>query len=315
MRACRVTKRTAGALAVMSAFALAVPGPPPGQVDRERAVASLVEAERAFSKASEEQGTREAFLTFLARDAVVFRPSPVAGRPIYEKMAGGDPSVLTWAPEIAEVASSGELGYTSGPYSVRPKRDAEPASFGHYVSVWQREPDGAWKVLLDIGIRHDGPAGAPDRVASPAASALPPLSPEALQDEEHAFGLRAGAFENALVDKGARKALAEFATEDVRVYRSGSFPAVGLSAAGSLIPAKEGKVSRAGRIPESRRTSYKVGLSWSGDLAWSYGTVESAGGRAAHGGTAYLRIWRRVPPAAWKICLDVVLPVPPPAGD
>ena len=317
MRASRTLISRAGAVAVTAALALAVPGPPLGQVDRERAVASLVEAERAFSKASENGGTREAFLAFLSDDAVVFRPSPVAGRPVYEKMAADEPSVLTWEPEVAEVASSGELGYTSGPYSVRPKRDAEPVSFGHYVSVWQREPDGAWKVILDIGIRHDrpaAPAGSPDRVASPAGAPLPPLSPEALRDEEHAFGLRAGAFENALVDKGARKALAEFATEDVRVYRPGSFPAVGLSAAKSLIPAKEGKVSRAGRNPESRRTSYKVGLAWSGDLAWSYGTVESAGGRAAHEGTAYLRIWRRVPPGAWKICLDVVLPVPPPAG-
>ncbi len=165
MRASRTLISRAGAVAVMSAFALAVPGPPSGQVDRERAVASLVEAERAFSKASEDRGTREAFLTFLSRDAVVFRPSPVAGRPVYEKMAAGDPSVLTWAPEIAEVASSGELGYTSGPYSVRPKRDAAPASFGHYVSVWQREPDGAWKVLLDIGVRHDRPR--PGRSAGP----------------------------------------------------------------------------------------------------------------------------------------------------
>jgi ketosteroid isomerase-like protein len=311
-------KATAGVAALTAALALAVPGPWSVQVDRERAVASLVEAERAFSKMSEVRGIREAFLTFLAGDAVVFRPAPVAGRPIYEKMAADDPTVLAWEPEVAEVASSGELGYTSGPYSVRPELDAEPASFGHYISVWQREPDGTWKVILDIGIRHDrpaAPAGLPGRVASPAASPLPPLSPEALRDEEHAFGLRAGAFENALVDKGARKALSEFATEDVRVYRPGRFPAVGRSAAKSLISAQEGKVGRAGRNPESRRTSYKVGLSWSGDLAWSYGTVESVGGRAARDGTAYLRIWRRVPPGAWKICLDIVLPVPPPAGN
>jgi len=318
MRASRAIKSTAGAVAVTAAFALAGPGSSSGQVDRERAVASLVEAERAFSRTSEDKGTREAFLTFLSGDAVVFRPAPVAGRPVYEKMAADEASVLTWEPEIAEVASSGELGYTSGPYSVRPKRDAEPASFGHYVSVWQREPDGTWKVLLDIGVRHDrpaAPAGLPGQVASHAASPLPPLSPEALRDEEHAFGLRAGAFENSLVDKGARKALAEFATEDVRIYRPGRFPAVGLSASKGLVPAHEGKVNRAGRNPGSRRTSYKVGLAWSGDLAWSYGTVESAGGRVAREGSAYLRIWRRVPPGAWKICLEVVLPVPPPAGN
>ena len=318
MRANRALMATAGVVALTAALALAVPGPSSVQADRERAVASLVEAERAFSATSADRGTREAFLTFLAGDAVVFRPAPVAGRPVYEKMSAGDPSVLTWEPEIAEVAASGELGYTSGPYSLRPKRDAEPASFGHYVSVWQREPDGTWKVLLDIGIRHErpaAPAGLPGRVASPAASPLPPLSPEALRDEEHAFGLRAGAFESALVDKGARKALAEFATEDVRVYRPGRFPAVGLSAAKELVPAHEGQVRRAGRNPESRRTSYKVGLAWSGDLAWSYGTVESVGGRAAHEGSTYLKIWRRVPPGPWKICLDVALPVPPPAGD
>lgn len=318
MRASRMRKWTTGAIAVAAALAPAVPGPSSGQVDRERALVSLVEAERAFSGTSEDKGIREAFLTFLARDAVVFRPSPVAGRPVYEKMAAGDPTVLAWEPEVAEVASSGELGYTSGPYSVRPKRDAEPASFGHYVSVWQREPDGTWKVLLDIGVRHDGPAapaGPPGPVASPAASPLPPLSPEALRDEEHAFGLRAGAFENALAGKGARKALAEFATEDVRVYRPGRHPAVGLRAALAIVPAKEGKVNRAMRNPESRRTSYKVGLAWSGDLAWSYGTVGSVGGKIPRQGSTYLRIWRRVPPGAWKICLDVVLPVPPPAGN
>lgn len=312
MRTATMSIAIAAALLAAALFGPGAPAPRAGQVDRGLAVASLVEAERAFSRASESQGTRAAFLEFLARDAVVFRPAPVAGRPVYERMPAGDPAVLTWAPEAAEVAASGELGYTTGPYAVRPSREAAPSSFGRYVSVWAREPDGTWKVLIDAGVRHDPPpaaAAAPPEVASPAGPpGLPPLSPEALRDEEYAFGRRAGAFEEEAARRGTRKALADFADDDVRVLRPGRLPAVGLAAAKALLPADEGKAPRGGRYPKSRQTSYKVGLSWSGDLAWSYGTVlDEASPRE---GTAYLRLWRRVPPGPWRICLDLALPVP-----
>lgn len=303
------------AAAVLLAAALLGPGAPSprqGRVDRDLATASLVEAERAFSRASESEGTRAAFLAFLARDAVVFRPAPVAGRPVYERMPAGEPTVLTWAPEAAEVAASGELGYTTGPYSVRPSREAAPSSFGRYVSVWNREHDGTWKVLIDAGIRHDPPpasVAASSEVASPAGLPdLPPLSSEALRDEEYAFGRRAGAFEEEAARRGTRKALADFAAADVRVLRPGRLPAVGLAAAKALLTADEGKAPRAGRYPKSRLTSYKVGLSWSGDLAWSYGTVQDEA--SPREGTAYLRLWRRVPPGPWRILLDLALPVP-----
>lgn len=313
MRNGRAKRGTAAAIALTAILGAAAPGPAEDVVDRGLAVASLVEAERSFSRASEGRGLREAFLAFLSRDAVVFRPAPVAGRPVYEKMAAGDPAVLTWEPEVAEVAASGELGYTSGPYVLRPARGAEPTAFGRYVSVWGREPDGTWKVLIDAGITHGrqaAPSG-PEGVSTPAGlPPLPPLSSEELRNEEYAFGLRAGAFEDAAARQGTRKALGEFATEDVRIYRPGRAPAVGLAAAKAFLAADEGKVSRAGRYPKSRETSYKVGLAWSGDLAWSYGTIRTAGSTPSEG-TAYLRIWRRIPPGPWKVCLDLVLPVPP----
>jgi hypothetical protein len=47
-----------------------------------QAVRSLVEAERNFYRTGQEQGTRAAFLTFLADSGIVFRPGPVmAGKP------------------------------------------------------------------------------------------------------------------------------------------------------------------------------------------------------------------------------------------
>lgn len=309
-------RMAAGAFLLMTAgvMSAAVAYSGTKQADPEKELASLVGAERAFSSLAEKKGIREAFLTYLAPDAIVFRPRPVEGRPVYEKMAPDNPTILTWEPEVAEVSASGELGYTSGPYQVKPNRGAEPVGFGHYVSVWKRQADGSWKVLLDIGIQHDRPASpaAAEPGAAPAASSpARALSPEMLRDEERAFGVRAGAFENEAGKKGLRKALAAFATEDVRVLRPGQFPAVGRRAASGLIPAGAGRISPG---PKRRMTSYQVGMAWSGELAFSYGTSESGKGGTKVETTAYLRIWRKEPPGIWKLCLDIELPVPSDAG-
>jgi ketosteroid isomerase-like protein len=287
-------------------------GPASGQADHDVALASLIEAERSFSRLSEERGIREAFLTWLAPDAVVFRTGPVEGRPVYEKMDPANPAVLTWQPEFAEIAASGEIGYTTGPYEIRPGRGAEPAGFGHYVSVWKKQPDGAWRVVLDIGVQHGRPAAGAATDASPAVSApAEPLSPEALRDVEYAFGIYAGTFDKEVATKGLAKGLSAFATEDVRVYRPGQFPAVGLAAAKILVPADEGKADRKAGAP---RTSYRVGMSWSGDLAYTYGTARSGKPGASEESTAFLRIWRRDTSGLYKICLDIRLPIPPKAA-
>ena len=288
------------------------------QPDRQNALASLVEAERAFSKTSEEKGLREAFLTWLAPDAIVFRPAPVEGRPVYEKMDPADPAVLTWEPEFAEIASSGELGYTTGPYRIKPGPGAEPSGFGHYVSIWKRQPDGAWRVLLDIGVQH-GPPASPAGTTTAASPTMPapaePLPPDALRDVEYAFGLYAGTFDKEVALKGLPKALAAFAAEDVRVYRPGGFPAVGLAAAKRMVPADEGKADRKGLGPGSPKISYKVGISWAGDLAYTYGTAGSGKTGATEGSAAFLRIWRRDASGHYKIRLDIRLPVPPEAAN
>jgi ketosteroid isomerase-like protein len=121
--------------------------------------ASLVEAERAFAAASLAKGTRAAFLDFLAEDSILFRPGPVPGKKWIEEHPAPD-TLLTWEPAFAEVAQSGDLGYTTGPWEIRPSGPQDkPTAFGHFVSVWKRQTDGAWKVVVDLGISHAGPGG------------------------------------------------------------------------------------------------------------------------------------------------------------
>jgi ketosteroid isomerase-like protein len=305
-------KTNAGTMCMMAAGIILAAGATagPGQTARDKALAALIEAERSFSRTSEKNGIREAFLTFLAEKAIVFRPKPVEGRPVYEKMDPANPTVLTWAPEIAEVSASGELGYTSGPYEVRPDRGAAPTDFGHYVSLWKKQADGAWRVLLDIGVQHDRPQSAEpvSAVATPQVlKTFVALSPEALRDEERVFGVRAGSFEKETASRGSRKALSVFGTDDIRVYRSGRFPSVGKRAFEAIVPAGAGRIAPGS---ERRNAAYHVGLAWSSDLAYCYGSFEISKDRAVVETTAYLRIWRKDAQGIWKICLDIELGVP-----
>ncbi len=58
---------------------------------------------------------------------------------------------LSWEPLFAE--GSGDLGYTHGTYR-RERVDSEGnpvVQTGRYVTIWRRNADGEWKVVLDIG--------------------------------------------------------------------------------------------------------------------------------------------------------------------
>jgi ketosteroid isomerase-like protein len=81
---------------------------------------------------------------------------------IRELMAGlDDPSFsLTWEPRRADIAASGDLGWTTGSYVSRGVgADGTPRQAqGRYVTIWRKQPDGAWKVVMDLGNPTSAPA-------------------------------------------------------------------------------------------------------------------------------------------------------------
>ena len=59
---------------------------------------------------------------------------------------------LEWAPSRAAAREGGDLGYTVGRY--RSTSRANPDSVvatGMYVTIWERQAGGDWKVALDVG--------------------------------------------------------------------------------------------------------------------------------------------------------------------
>jgi ketosteroid isomerase-like protein len=97
-------------------------------------------------------------VAFLADDGAVLAPNaPIAqGREAISKSFAGFFALpdlkISWHADKVEVAKSGELGYTSGTYQMTfndPSGKTIPDQ-GKYVTVWKKQADGTWKVLLDI---------------------------------------------------------------------------------------------------------------------------------------------------------------------
>jgi len=120
----------------------------------------LLQTDRHFAAASVQHGAAEAFRMYLDEDATMFSRGrhPVHGRDaIYDIMKPGeDGYVLKWTPRAADVARSGDMGWTWGEYTLAAKGGGgESLSWGKYVNVWKKNADGEWKVVADIG--NDSP--------------------------------------------------------------------------------------------------------------------------------------------------------------
>jgi ketosteroid isomerase-like protein len=127
--------------------------------------ALLFDLEARFAKATAEGGGK-AFALWFADDAVTLSngQAPVHGREAIAKEATWLPKdyQLTWTPTEATLSPTGDMGYTWGHYEGH-SRDANGnpiVTTGRYMTIWRKESDGSWKVVLDAS--NEEPAGSGD---------------------------------------------------------------------------------------------------------------------------------------------------------
>ena len=116
----------------------------------------LIEVDKAFSTLSEKIGIHKAFLQTIDSSCVLLRRNlkPIVGsNAIVTLFKKGDDSQYTmvWKPLSAEVAASGDMGFTYGIYELSIKKGDTPPKKGTYVSIWKKNLDGKWKLWLDTG--------------------------------------------------------------------------------------------------------------------------------------------------------------------
>lgn len=124
----------------------------------------LFDLEARFAKDVRERGGA-AFADWFANDAVALSNGqpPVIGRVAIAKSATWSPKdyQLTWTPTDAQMGPSGDMGYTWGHFEGRSKdSNGNPVlTSGRYMTIWRKEPDGSWKVVLDAGANEPAAAG------------------------------------------------------------------------------------------------------------------------------------------------------------
>lgn len=128
-------------------------------VDIEAEREALLETDRAWAAAAA-AGDIERLTSYWADDATNYFPgAPVArGKEAIGELVRRNrlqPGFsLSWEPQEAVVARSGELGYTSGTFALSIENpEGQPVTRqGHYVCIWKKREDGSWKCSVESTI-------------------------------------------------------------------------------------------------------------------------------------------------------------------
>jgi ketosteroid isomerase-like protein len=272
-------------MTLAAVLALVAPG-----LARADAFADMIAAERAFAADALARNVRDAFLASAADDGMVFSAGPRNAKAFWSGKEANK-TRLEWAPEAGEVAASGDLGYTYGPWRLTPDGEEKPAAFGHFFTVWQKQPDGTWRWLADKGIAHEeqplpttavrrGQVGMKDQPGILRG-------PDLLSELRQADLLPAGEISPVVI------------APDFLLFRPGQAP-------------RAASESRRLDPVQSTRFESRMVISAAGDLAATWG--------GSPGGATWVRVWRRAgvgdpPGLGWRLVADIADVVLPPEPD
>jgi len=269
------------AAALAAAPALATPADP----------AAVVAAERAFAADGLELGVQGAFLKHAAPDGIVFAPEPLLARAVYSQpRPRGRP--LVWWPLWAGIARSGDLGFTTGPYTF----GGQPG--GYYFTVWAKQPDGSWKWLFDGGPPSDQTGAAPQ--GSDVAYARPAAKQAGSSAKAMDQVLKAEAALHAASKSNVTAAFLAAVADDGRIVGSPAKPPSTRAETEAELATRPQSIAFA---PLGGQASS------AGDLAWTYGVAKWTAPDGEQRGH-YVRIWRN-DTAGWRLLFDELLPAPP----
>jgi ketosteroid isomerase-like protein len=139
------------------------------EVDASRETEALLNTDRAWAEVASAGRNTDSVVAFWSEDANVAMPnSPLLrGKTAIRQMVTSSFAApgfrITWTPESAVVAASGDLGYTTGAneVSVPDSTGRVTKMVGRYLTVWRREPDGRWRCVEDYS--SPGPVDARPR--------------------------------------------------------------------------------------------------------------------------------------------------------
>jgi hypothetical protein len=243
----------------------------------------LADVERSFARHAFEHSIRQAFLAYMDTGSLLAAPDNelVPGIPLHQARPEND-AWLLWKPAYAEMAASGDFGFTTGPYDFRAAKSPDSAvlSRGAFATVWRKTSAG-WKFVIDLGVSYpmgneqsaDGEYFPTEKRSRPSAG-----RPDFLRAETGFVRLFAG---------DPAKAYKKYRSKRGRLLRPGRYP---LQPSDPWPP-----------LPALRFEPLGQAAASSGDLAVVYGYCYDGPKR-----DAFMRVWRREGSKGWKIALEVL---------
>jgi len=260
----------------------------------------MVDAERAFVRMAAERGFRDSFFSYFADDGIAFNPHPFRVRTaLANQPPSPGPMGAVWAPVYGDIAAAGDLGWNTGPLVFEGK-EGQPDRHGMFFSVWKRQADDAFKVVLDVG--SDTPSAVVPMDTPVQSSHRPLAGPPANADvAAEIAGLLAveRAFLATAESESLGRAYGSRLSDEARVHRPGVMPVVGRAALDEWANSQGAKF---------RGEPLFADVSRSGDIGYAYGNYEKAGETPEAG--YFARVWKRDSKGDWRIVMDTISPLP-----
>jgi len=126
------------------------------------AVVDLRAVDRAAGAMAREHGMAQTVETYFAEDAIQLDDGKdMVDDGIFAIMQDHlnipEGTSVSWVPLGGGVSESGDLGYTWGRWSnvVYDENNKMIDTYGKYVTIWKKQPDGSWKIAVDIWNSED----------------------------------------------------------------------------------------------------------------------------------------------------------------
>ena len=271
------------------------------ETSRDKQLSELADAERAFAAFTVKEGFREGFMRFFADDGIGFGPHPQRTKEVLQKRppeTGPRILIFNWAPMFGDISAAGDLGYTTGPVLFTPQgANAKPPWHGIYFSVWQKQSDGGWKVVVDMGVDTPNAVAPIDTNFASARSVV--RENAKLKNEPVDLSQLDVQFSEKIGKKGMAIAYANTLDRaEFRLHRKGKMPVTS-------------EVDLVGHLMSGDRFAYIGGkAAVSNDLAFTYGKYLAGKSGAETEAGYYVHVWRRDAKGAWKLVVDVQNPLP-----
>jgi ketosteroid isomerase-like protein len=189
------------------------------------------------------------------------------------------------------------MGFTTGPWELKADRsDEKPSAYGHFVTVWKKQPDGTWKFVVDLGISHPQSGGPQTLWQPPDANKKTTFKPVDHDTALAALLERDRNYASAQRKQALAAVFPVYAARDVRLYRKDNLPYVGVQAATEALATPKGRI---------KWQAIGGDVSSAGDLGYTHGTYEVMDDtKNAIEKGSYVRIWKKRN-GMWRIVMDV----------